>query len=238
MTLGVNVGIAKAQNLGIDAAIASGADIIVFFDQDSTITPGFLPILTASLKIGSPEITAPLCFDDGDNQALPSVRLSKLGSSTPVHIENNLEPYAVDIVISSGTAATKDVFDICGSFDESFFIDFVDTEWCLRCRSNNIPILVIPKAIMHHRIGSKSINLGVMTLLVHNPLRCYYQLRNCFLLFRKKHIPFLFSVRQLVSLLMSRLLLLFFVNNRLTYVSAYLSALRDGIRGIAGPKPL
>jgi rhamnosyltransferase len=237
ITLGSNTGIAHAQNIGIEAAIASGADIVAFFDQDSKVAPGFLRTLIFPLNRGSPEIVSPLYFDDVSNQKLPSIRVSKRGISTAVHRGEDVQPYLVDVVISSGTAATKEVFSVAGVLDESFFIDFVDTEWCLRCRSKNIPIRVVPAAVMHHRIGSKCINLGITTILVHNPVRCYYQLRNCFLLFRQEHIPFLFSVKQLVSVFVSRTLLLLFVNDRLTYAKAYMSALHDGVRGITGPKP-
>lgn len=235
--LGSNTGIAHAQNVGIEAAIASGANIVAFFDQDSKIEPGFLSTLIFPLNRGSPEIVSPLYFDDVSNQELPSIKVSKRGISTAVHRGDDMQPYLVDVVISSGTAATKEVFSVAGVLDESFFIDYVDTEWCLRCRSKSIPIRVVPAAIMHHRIGSKCINLGIATILVHNQERCYYQLRNCFLLFRKKHIPFLFSVKQLVSVFASRMLLLLFVNDRLTYIKAYVSAFHDGVRGITGPKP-
>jgi rhamnosyltransferase len=234
--LGSNTGIARAQNIGIEAAIASGADIVAFFDQDSKVAKGFLTSLVSPLRQGSPEVVSPRYFDDLSNQELPSVRVSKYGISKAVHRGRDKQPYSVDVVISSGTAATKEVFSIAGVLDESLFIDFVDTEWCLRCRSKNIPIRVVPGAIMRHRIGSRSINLGITTILVHNPVRCYYQLRNCFLLFRKKHIPFLFSAMQLISVLVSRTLLLFFVNDRWSYVRAYLSALLDGVRGVEGPK--
>lgn len=238
ITLGSNTGIARAQNIGIEAAIAYGADIVAFFDQDSKVAKGFLISLVSPLRLGSPEVVSPLYFDDLSNQELPSVRVSKYGISKAVHRGRDTQPYSVDVVISSGTAATKEVFSIAGVLDESLFIDFVDTEWCLRCRSKNIPIRVVPSAIMRHRIGSRSINLGITTILVHNPVRCYYQLRNCFLLFRKKHIPFLFSAKQLISVLLSRTLLLFFVTDRWTYAKAYMSALHDGVRGVEGPKPL
>jgi len=237
ITLGANTGIAHAQNVGIAAALAADAGVVVFFDQDSTITPGFLRTLTSPLRPGVPEIVSPLCFDDTTHRELPSLGVSRRGISNDVQRSTDRQPYPVDVVISSGTAATKEVFSVGGLLDESFFIDFVDTEWCLRCRDKGIPILVVPDAVMRHRIGSRAIHLSVMTVLVHNPARCYYQLRNCFLLFRRTHIPFLFSLKQFVSVFASRLLLLFFVSDRRAYLNAYVSALNDGIRGVAGRNP-
>jgi rhamnosyltransferase len=237
ITLGYNSGIAHAQNVGVAAALAAGATVILFFDQDSKIDPGFLSLLAAAIEPGIPEIVAPLCVDDRTDQALPALRLSRHGLSVPVHQANGSSRYPVDIVISSGTVATREVFDLAGAFDEGLFIDFVDTEWCLRCRSKQIPIYVIPAAVMRHSIGSRHFKFGPLTILVHTPTRCYYQIRNSFLLLRKRHIPFIFSLKQVAVIISSRIVLLFGVENRMSYVKAYLSAVRDGLKGITGARP-
>ena len=237
ITLGLNTGIAHAQNVGTAAAMGAGADVIAFFDQDSSIDPGFLPALVSPLRVGVPDIVSPLYCDDASKVELPSVRLNRYGITEAVRRGASSRPYPVDVVISSGTAATKEVFEVAGVFDEGLFIDFVDTEWCLRCRSKQISIHVVPSAVMHHRIGSRSINLGLVTIFVHSPVRCYYQLRNCFHLFRKQHIPFLFALRETASVFFSRALLLLFVGDRSAYVKAYVRALRDGAKGITGAIP-
>jgi rhamnosyltransferase len=237
ITLGLNTGIAHAQNIGVAAATTAGADVIAFFDQDSRIEPGFLRALIGPLNLGVPDIVSPLYCDETSKIELPSVRLNRYGIAKAVHRGDYSVPYPVDIVISSGTAATREVFEVAGTFDEGFFIDFVDTEWCLRCRSRQITIRVVPSAVMGHRIGSKSIDLGIVTIFVHSPLRCYYQLRNCFHLFRKSHIPVLFALRETVSVFLSRALLLLFVGDRSAYVQAFFCALRDGAKGVTGSKP-
>ena len=237
ITLGRNSGIAHAQNVGTAAATAAGADVIAFFDQDSLVGQGFLPALVSPLRVGTPDIVSPLYRDDASNAELPAVRVNRYGLAKAVRRGASSGPYSVDIVISSGTAATREVFEVAGTFDEGLFIDFVDTEWCLRCRSKEISIRVVPSAVMHHRIGLRSISLGVVTIFVHSPIRCYYQLRNCFHLFRKQHIPFLFAVRETASVIFSRTLLLLFVGDKAAYVKAYFRALRDGAKGVTGALP-
>lgn len=236
ISLGSNTGIAHAQNVGIETAIADGAGIIAFFDQDSTIASGFLRTLISPLRVGSPDVVSPLCVDDVSDAELPSVRISKYGTSAAIFRGNISEPYDVDVVISSGIAATREVFQVAGLLDEGLFIDFVDTEWCLRCRSKGIPIRVVPAAVMRHRIGTKSVRVARFTVLVHTPERCYYQLRNCFHLFRKSHIPVLFALRQTSSVFFSRVLLLFVLGLRSDYLKAYLKAVRDGLTGVDGAK--
>jgi rhamnosyltransferase len=237
IALGYNSGIAHAQNVGIARALGAGAAVVVFFDQDSMIEPGFLRALVAPLKSGIPEVTSPLYIDADSGQALPSLRINRYGFKSVVHRADSTRPYPVNIAISSGTAATKEVFDVAGGLDETLFIDVVDTEWCLRCRSKQIPIYVVPSAVMRQRIGARSIHLGPFILLVHGPARCYYQLRNCFHLLRKRHVPLTFALTHMASVIFSRMLLLFFVEDRSAYIGAYLAALQDGIKGIGGARP-
>jgi rhamnosyltransferase len=117
------------------------------------------------------------------------------------------------------------------------FIDFVDAEWCFRCRSKQIPIYVVPDAVMRHSIGSRHFSFGPLTILVHGPARCYYQIRNSFLLLRKRHIPLIFSFKQIAAIILSRIVLLSQVEDRHAYIKAYLSAVRDGLKGVTGAKP-
>ncbi len=237
IALGNNSGIAHAQNIGVAQALIAGAAVIVFFDQDSKIEAGFLRALVEPLKYGTLTITSPLYVDDDSNLALPSLRLGRFGLPRAVYGADTIHPYPVDIVISSGTAATREVFGIAGVFDEALFIDSVDSEWCLRCRSSHIPIYVVPAAVLRHRIGSRAIRVGPFTVLQHSPIRCYYQVRNCFHMMRRKHVPFAFALKHMLSVLFSRTILLFYVGDRAAYLKAYFAGLIDGVKGVAGPKP-
>ena len=230
-----NTGLAHAQNVGIEKALKKGAKVIVFFDQDSTISSGFVKEIITPIRLGCPDIVAPLSIDDLTGVALRTLRMSQLGLLTEVYCDESMLPCEVDIVISSGTAVTAEVFAVAGLFDEALFIDHVDTEWCLRCRKLGIPIRIVPSAVMHHRIGNNVISEGPFTILVHSPLRCYFQIRNSIYLFRKHHIPLFFSVREFVSIVISRALLLRHVDNKISYIRAYALGIRDGLLGVTGP---
>lgn len=235
ITLGYNSGIAHAQNEGMRAALDAGASVLLFFDQDSAIEAGLLKGLIAALDIASAEVVAPLCVDEATGMALPAEVVGRCGYPRQIHHRDATERYAVDIVISSGMAATRLACETVGRFDQGFFIDYVDTEWCLRCRAKDIPIYVIPSVVMRHSIGSGHVHVGGLSTAIHSPVRCYYQIRNSFLLFRKPHVPFLYSLMQLAITIGSRVLLLRFVDNRLSYLKMYWRAVKDGIRGATGP---
>jgi rhamnosyltransferase len=236
IALGANTGIAHAQNVGIAQARRDGAQVVVFFDQDSMPDGDFLRALLAPLQPGIPGVVGPRCRDEKSRRELPSTRLNRLGLPRPVFAAGADRPVPVDIVIASGSAATVETFDLAGNLDEAFFIDFVDTEWCLRCRSHKIPLTVVPDAVLDHTLGSRSVRVGPLTVLVHGPMRCYYQIRNCFLLFRRSHVPLLFAAREAFSVIFGRFLLLLFVPNRWAYFRAYLAGFRDGLRGTTGKR--
>jgi rhamnosyltransferase len=234
---GENLGIARAQNIGIERAIDGGADVVVFFDQDSRVAPTLLPALLGSLKPGTAAVVAPVSRDAATGAEYAPTRVSRYGLQEKIFADGRVQPYAVDIVLSSGTAATVEAFARAGVMDEELFIDFVDVEWCLRCRRASVPILVVPSAVMLHSIGNRSIDLRFANVLVHGPARSYYQIRNALRLFGKESVPLLLAAREALFLAVHKSLLLLGVSNRGAYLKAYTQGVYDGLRGVTGRNP-
>jgi len=235
--LGQNTGIAHAQNIGIKHAIESGAEAIALFDQDSKIENNFLSSLSDQLKVDEPKVVAPVFIDNVKGIEFPSYRLNKLGFPVKVYNEGRILPYDVDFVISSGSVATTTTFIKGGLMDEDFFIDYVDTEWCIRCRNKKIPIQIVPGTIMTHSIGEKHINLLILSGFIHSPVRCYYQIRNSFLLLRKKDIPLCMALKEILSVAVHKAILIMFVKHKFDYLNMYYLAVIHGICGVVGKKP-
>lgn len=235
--MGENKGIAYAQNVGIKVATESGADVIAFFDQDSRPDLDLLQRLLASLKVDKPGVVSPVCIDSRNGTELPSFRVNRMGLLRKIYSDGRTKPYDVDMVISSGSVATTATFALAGGMDESLFIDFVDFEWCLRCRRNNISIRVDPRVQIPHSIGQKSVDLGLFGGVIHSHTRSYYKIRNCFLLFRKSDVPLLLALRETVGALLQYICILPLVKNRLSYARVFFEAIYDGIRGVVGRNP-
>jgi rhamnosyltransferase len=235
VALGENTGIAFAQNVGIRAAIAKGADVIVLFDQDSQPTDDFLHRLIAPLVPGRPGVVAPVCIDRTTGRELPSFRLGRLGRAHKVFSTGRNAPYPVDLVIASGCAATAATYSLVGGLDEDFFIDFVDFEWCMRCRERNVPVNVVPDAVMQHSIGERSGRFGIGS--IHSASRSYYKVRNSMLLFRKSAVPRLFSLRATLLAFAHYAAVLPFVKNRLDYAKMFALAIHHGVIGVVGKNP-
>lgn len=236
LSLHGNAGIAAAQNAGIRYACGQGAEIIAFFDQDSRIDGGLLKILEKNLKLLGECVVVPVAVDLETGEEYPVQRLGKLGYPKDLYVKGAKQAAEADLVISSGTMTTADIFRKAGIFDEDFFIDFVDIEWCLRCRRAGIPIYVIPEAVLQHKIGSEEIHTEGMTITVHSPVRTYYKVRNSFLLFRKK-AGLVFTVRQMLPALLHNFLLLFHVKEKGSYLKYYIKGIGHGIIGVRGRYP-
>lgn len=236
ISLNENLGIAKAQNIGITLAIEKGAEIVVFFDQDSEIENDFIQKLTYKMCSNVPEVVSPVFYDKNIGFKFPSYRLNKFGLFKQFGVDDDQTGYEVDVMISSGSAVSKVTFDIVGLMNEDYFIDFVDTEWSLRCRAKGIPIRVIPSATMKHSIGDKSINLKFIRIFIHSPARSYYKVRNSFLFYRSRYVPFLMGLKEIISALIHNFSTIFVVRHKWDYIKNYFQAIRDGILGRVGKK--
>jgi rhamnosyltransferase len=231
LRLGFNSGIAAAQNTGIEFARRSGADAILFFDQDSCPSAGALEALLRALQSGIAPVVAPVAIDESTGRVLPPLRLDQYGRVHKVLGRKTTAtvPVPADIVISAGTTALMSVFDKVGGMDEELFIDYVDIDWCLRCRAAAVAVRIIPLAFMVHRIGLREIRFGAAAAAVHSPQRTYYKTRNCLLLFRRKWVPSLFVAREFASALMQIVLITIVESNRAQHLRAFLAGLWHGV---------
>jgi rhamnosyltransferase len=88
---------------------------------------------------------------------------------------------AVSMVITSGSLLRVADFDEVGPFDEGFFIDYVDTDFCLRCRRHGRLIAVSAAARLDHSMGRRETRrwFGFKVQPTnHSALRHYYIARN------------------------------------------------------------
>ncbi|MGI9896043.1 rhamnosyltransferase [Vibrio natriegens] len=236
VSLSDNYGIAKAQNIGIEKAIKLGAKHIVFFDQDSSIPDSdFIKKLVSPIDEGSATITAPIFVDEARGFTYPIVNIDSNGGRTKIYPNVSDKPFFVNNVISSGTMVDVEVFKAVGVMKEELFIDYVDTEWCLRSATKGYKALVVPSAVMCHSIGDSSFSLLGFNIPKHSPLRRYYRVRNSLYLLRQNHIPKLMAIREvLFSVIHQLLLVLTSSGERVEYMKYLLEGLRDGVVGKFG----
>lgn len=230
-----NLGIATAQNKGIEKVLELGAKYILFFDQDSTIPENFVEnmmddyqlISDQNIKIGA---LGPRFIDERYGFYYKTISITKHGLRTKHDVSDIQQPVNSTLLISSGSLVSVDTLQKVGLMRDDYFIDYVDTEWCLRAESLGFKNYISAEAIMKHTIGDNVINLKVINVPVHSAFRRYYRVRNAFLMLREPHIPTLLVVREIVFSFIHQIILIFTQKSKWDYVKSYFRGLSDGIR--------
>jgi rhamnosyltransferase len=188
LRLNENMGIAFAQNRGIELARQMQGRFVLLMDQDSIPEPGMVQALLSAALERSAGAVGPRYVDSRHENPPPFIRirglrLERLSCSEPDAI------VPVDYLISSGCLIPMAVLDHVGGMREDFFIDFVDIEWGLRARKFGYQCYGVCNAGMSHCLGHDPIKKFGMKFPLHSPLRHYYHFRNAVLLSKERWTP-------------------------------------------------
>ena len=165
-----NSGIAAAINEGIAVSSAREGDYILVLDQDSVVAPGFVTALVSEHRLASAD-----GIDVGSVSPESFAGISQASGSLPGGHRSAARP------IQSGTLYPMRVLQRVGPFDETLFIDLVDTEFAMRLEAAGLAPIVAPGLDLPHRLGSvrqmrvlgRSVTVGLSA-----PFRYYYRARN------------------------------------------------------------
>jgi rhamnosyltransferase len=147
----------------------------------------------------------------------------------------------VSMVMTSGSLIELACWRAFGGFDERLFIDYVDTDFCLRCRTAGRLIAVSAAARLDHQLGRREQRkfLGLAFYPTnHPPIRHYYIARNRVLMLRRHGLQFphwMFFDLAAAGLWLFRVLA--FEQAKRTKLKAMLRGTWDGLRGQGGPCP-
>ena len=175
-----NLGIATALNIGVREALNQGYNWILTMDQDSKASSNMVEkMLEVYNKI-----------DERERKEILSIFPNFVDERIQSIEENsNMDSYEyVDADITSGNLLRAEVFDKVGFFDDSLFIDLVDTDFCMRLNEKNIKMIKVRDAILYHSLGeSQSVKsiFGKFNTSNHSALRRYYMTRNRFYTWEK-----------------------------------------------------
>lgn len=177
MENGENRGVAEALNQGVLWAKSRGYPWVILFDQDSTVTDGFVGQIFAAWeshpqreRVGSMHPR----YVDPETGLEPTVRRARDGG--PV------------TSLTSGALMPAWIFDKVGWFASDYFIDCVDFEYCFRLRAAGYVIADSRQAVLLHRAGHAR-RLALLGFSFnptdHSAMRRYYMSRNRIVLYRK-----------------------------------------------------
>ncbi|KVG65340.1 glycosyltransferase family 2 protein [Burkholderia pseudomultivorans] len=232
-------GIAGAYNAGLAALFRERIDAVALFDQDSSVPAGYFAAMReVGARMGDRAFLAgPRIFDEHARSFLPELSTDGIALRR-LRIEPGAPMQRCAFLISSGCMVSRAAFDRLGRFDETLFIDHVDTEYSFRALARNVPLYVVPSLVMPHRIGAKqrhAIGPFEMTSMNHSWQRRYYSARNAVQLgmqyglrFPVAIVPNLLTVWQVVQIALVE-------RDKRAKLAGILFGVADGLFGRLGP---
>lgn len=196
-----NTGLPRALNSGMQVAIDAGAEWVVTFDQDSrppydhvsTLIKAWRAKASKGIKVGA---VGPIFIDDRD----PTIRYPFYKSDGLI-VRRVTQPSSngcaeTEVLITSGMLMATKVWQDNLRYCDSLFVDFVDTEWCLRATSRGYHLFGCFDVEMRHRPSDKKpIQLPGILLFSYSPLRRYYYFRNTLWVLKMPHVSPAFKLR-------------------------------------------
>jgi rhamnosyltransferase len=229
-----NLGIASALNIGVRHAKAAGHQWVATFDQDSKATSGMIKTMLQVYDTYPEKEKVASLSPRYQNQSTGQITSSR--SKNPGR--DALRYAEVLVVITSGNLIKASVFDAVGYFNESLFIDHVDSEFCLRCASQGYKILEVSDAILLHRTGAPVQHrfLGKLrTTSNHGVLRRYYIARNGIYVYKKFAFTYpLWVANDAYRFLKAMIMLMLFETDKRQKLAAIIRGVMHGLSGRMG----
>jgi rhamnosyltransferase len=216
--LAENRGVGHALNLGVRRAHETGYAWLLTMDQDSVVDRSLIRAYVSAV-----------------NRDPSLVSLSPAVSEKAEAVEpSEVVPYA----ITSGNLVRVGLFDRIGSYDEGFFVDCIDFDFCLRLRRAGYSIHRVAGARMQHELGEpvKLPRFLRNFYARHSPSRRYFMSRNYLYLARRYVADFPWFILKL-GILQALLFCLVGVldPHPLRSYRAIIRGVRDYVAGIQGP---
>ncbi len=238
-----NVGIAAAQNVGIDEAIRAGAAFIYLSDQDSVPSSSMVAKLSSVLTSTQGKLAAAVgpASVDGRTGQVSFFVVERPGLprrwQAPWDSERMEKALEVGFLISSGTLMPVEVIKKIGGMRSRYFIDHVDTEWCFRAKAAGYALLGVPDARLFHQLGDSVKRVwffGSRQVMYHSPLRDYYMFRNTLLMLYDAPMSWMWRVYLLFRLVQFAGYFLVFAQDRVVRLRRMVLGLRHGLLGQGG----
>ncbi|AQV95291.1 glycosyl transferase [Cupriavidus necator] len=175
-------GIAGAFNRAIEVLLDEGVEHVYFFDQDSLIPHAYRKGMEEALKSAPPAcLIGPRIYDVNLRAFSPRYNVSRWHYRADDVSQEDNAVLPCTLLISSGSVATRQALEKCGPFREDYFIDDVDTEYCLRAGTLAVGVYLNTGLVLSHAIGDREEHrfLGMRVRPSHHSaLRRYYRSRN------------------------------------------------------------
>ena len=242
VALGTNLGIAEAQNRGIERARALGARAVLLSDQDSVPAGDMVERLVAGLararaEHGPVAAVGPVTVDERNTGAALLFSDRRWGPRRAEVPADDGALVPATFLIASGCLVDVAALDAVGTMNAAWFIDHIDLEWGLRARRAGYGLYGVVGARLGHALGDRVQRIPgrERDVHIHSPVRNYYMARNTVLLMRSGLLPVAWRVGYLAWITKYSAFYVLAVAPRGPRARLLARGLVDGVRGRTGP---
>lgn len=210
-----NIGIAKALNKICDKAINDGYGWILTMDQDSFFEKNQIEDYIEYIKNK----------ENINEVAIISPRYKYFSDENIIKYNEKYEE--VSKVITSGNLLNLDVYREAGRFNEDFFIDQVDFEFCKKIKKIKKKIIQINTVFLNHKLGDlEKRNFFIWDILVtnHSHIRRYYMSRN--ILYMTSYYPEL-KIKYYIFLILDFIKIIIYEKNKKIKIKYFFKGILD-----------
>ena len=186
-----NKGFVRGSNQGMRHALSTDTDYVFLLNNDTVVEPDVLKILVAAAeRSGDIGMAGPKIYQHGKELVLDSAgtrTIPWLAQGFLIghgEVDQGQYDHPGDLPYVTGTAllVRRAVLEKVGLMDEDYFCYFDDFDWGLKARKAGYRLLLVPKAVIHHK--------GSQTAGFNSPFYMHHMIRSR-ILFARKNVPLL-----------------------------------------------
>jgi GT2 family glycosyltransferase len=157
---------ARANNQGMQKALAAGAEFVLLLNNDTEVAPDFLDHLVSAAgsrqEVG---MVAPKIYYHHDPQLiwfaggrinLWTGRVSHRGLRQRDLPPKYISPIAVDFLTGCAILAKRGFLEKVGFLNDGYFMYIEDVDWCWRAQQAGFVCLYQPAAKIWHKVGAST----------------------------------------------------------------------------------
>jgi len=186
-----NLGFAGGNNVGMQAAFADGADAVLVLNNDTTLVPDVLALLTDTRGIHPDAgiISPAILYAQQPHKIWFAGANLNTWMGWSYHAHHNapyesLRRQVRRIARTTGCAMliTHECYTAIGGYDDDFFMYYEDVEYSLHARRAGFETYLVPDAVVYHHVSASfgevkpgnavyyGVRNGMVTMDRHYPL--------------------------------------------------------------------
>jgi GT2 family glycosyltransferase len=162
-----NSGYAAGNNVGIKRLLDGGCQAVWILNNDTEVGPDSLGEMVKVLSDAEVGIVGGIIYFYRDPQTgeegfeSHAVQFANGGIFWPTGKSINwrtpkdpLKPYETTFIMGASLLVRKEVFDQIGMLPEEYFLNYEETDFCVRARRAGWKLMIVPTAKIWHKFGA------------------------------------------------------------------------------------